>query len=540
MVGAGDNPRKRVEWVERLGWHESYVCGKIGERVWAGGMPCGRKRVPLTAPFFGRLVKSKLYTQTEVMKSRQHRGQDLSSEVAEALYGVSLFSGAGIGDLGWRAAGVQFLASCELEHDRAALAALNFPEARHFATDINAVSDEMVEFVGARLRGAGGELFLISCTAPCQGMSKSGQGTLLKNIRQGKRPKLDPRNRLILPALSIITRLRPLWVVFENVVEMRNTVIEDEDGEIRPILDIIQDRLEPVYSGTAYDVEFADHGIGQRRQRLITVYTRDRHAKAAYASGARLIPPCTHSRTPKQGMKRWVSVTEALSAFPPLDGKNEESAQGLVIPFHRVPVLDPKKYEWIRHTPPNSSAFDNQCVNPACGYEGNRIHGTAHNSEGINQSLKDTPLFCEQCGALLPRPFTEEPDGSLRIMSGFTSAYKRMSADLPAPTLTRNLSYPCSDHKIHPTQNRVLSLAEAMTLQTISDYRYEWGPIEVVTKQGGTKLSPVKDTLIRLVIGESIPPRYLELLGRYIQQISLGKIALDNAIVEQRAQLALL
>ena len=477
---------------------------------------------------------------TRLLIKSQVRGSKVDDEIFKPMYGVSLFSGAGIGDLGFRAAGVQFLAACELEHDRTALAALNFPEARHFATDINDVSDDIVEFVGARLGELGEELFLVSCTAPCQGMSKSGQGTLLNNIRKGTRPKLDPRNRLILPALSIISRLRPRWVVFENVIEMRNTVIEDENGEMRPILEIIRERLAPEYMGTAYDVEFADYGVGQRRQRLITVYTRDVRAKEAYCWGARLIPPRTHSRAAKQGLKRWVSVTEALRAFPPLDGATEKSAQDPTIPFHRVPMLDPKKYEWIRHTPPNSSAFDNQCINPACGYDGNRMHGTKHNSEGVNRSLKDTPLYCERCGSLLPRPYTEEMEGGLRIMSGYTSAYKRMSAELPAPALTRNLSYPCSDHKVHPTQNRVLSLAEAMTLQTISDYRYEWGPIEVVTKRGRAKHIMAKDSLIRLVIGESVPPRFLELLGRHIRGLSSGDVSADREIAEDGAQLVLL
>jgi DNA (cytosine-5)-methyltransferase 1 len=104
-------------------------------------------------------------------------------------------------------------------------------------------------------------------------MSKNGQGTLLRNARAGKRPALDPRNRLILPALDVIAALRPRWVVFENVVEMRNTLIEDGDRGLRPILEVIFDRLAG-YGGAAHDVEFADHGVPQRRQRLITVLTR--------------------------------------------------------------------------------------------------------------------------------------------------------------------------------------------------------------------------------------------------------------------------
>src|SRR5260221_8674742 len=102
-------------------------------------------------------------------------------------------------------------------------------------------------------------------------MSKNGQGTLLNNIRQGKRPALDPRNRLILPALEVIKRIHPLWVLFENVGEMRNTMVADDDGNLRSILELIETALLPDYKGRSYDVEFADYGIPQRRQRLITV-----------------------------------------------------------------------------------------------------------------------------------------------------------------------------------------------------------------------------------------------------------------------------
>lgn len=436
----------------------------------------------------------------------------------QVRYGVSLFTGAGIGDIGFRAAGVEFLATCELEHDRAALAAVNFPGARHFMEDVHHVGDALCEHVEAELDRNNGELFMVSCTAPCQGMSKNGQGTLLNNARKGKRPKLDPRNRLILPALEIIGRLKPRWVVFENVQEMRNTVIKDDQGRLRLILDVIEDHLAPTYVGRAYDVEFADYGIPQRRQRLITVYSRDEKAQRHFEDGIDFIPPATHAREPKARLQPWVSVTKALADFPELDSADEKTAKSRIA-FHRVPVLDPKKYEWIRHAGPGSSAFDNQCINPKCRYDGNARHGASHDRNGINRAHRTTPLYCEKCGSLLPRPYTEE-NGTLRIMSGYTSAYKRMDPDLPAPALTRNLSYPCSDQKVHPFQNRVLSLAEAMRLQTISDYEYSWGPVEVRRGRGDVRQKLAPDSLIRLVIGESVPPRFLEYLGKHISALS--------------------
>ena len=426
---------------------------------------------------------------------------------------VSLFTGAGIGDIGFRAAGYSFCLMTEKESERLSLAEINFPETETYSGDINELVDEVVTNVLSILKREKEELALLSCTAPCQGMSKSGQGTLLRNIRHGKRPKLDPRNRLILPALSIIKRLMPRFVVFENVCEMRNTVIEDEDGRIRHILDIIDIQLGNKYVGKAYDVQFADYGIPQRRKRLITVYTRDKAAIEHYRKGVELIPRKTHSKNAINGLNTWKSVSEALKGFPPLDAKSKETASRPDIPFHRVPILDKVKYGWIKHTPSGASAFDNQCINPKCKYENNRSHGTRVNHEGINQSKKDTPLYCEKCGVLLPRPHTVCKDKSLKIMSGYTSAYKRMHPALPCPALTRNLSYPCSDHKVHPFENRVLSLAEAFVVHSLSDYSYKWGPIG---NQNGRFKPVVFDTLIRLVLGESIPPKFTELLGRHL------------------------
>jgi DNA (cytosine-5)-methyltransferase 1 len=95
-------------------------------------------------------------------------------------------------------------------------------------------------------------------------------------------------------------------------------------------------------------------------------------------------------------------------------------------------------------------------------------------------------------------------------MKGFTSAYKRMTYDKPASALTRNLSYACSDNKLHPEQNRVLSLYEAFRLHTLDRYDYQW------RRRDGR---PVKDKTIREIIGESIPPGGFQVLVDYLRAI---------------------
>lgn len=95
-------------------------------------------------------------------------------------------------------------------------------------------------------------------------------------------------------------------------------------------------------------------------------------------------------------------------------------------------------------------------------------------------------------------------------MKAFTSAYKRMNWDEPASTLTQNFQYACSDNKIHPSQNRVLSLWEGMVLQTIADYDFSF---EIDGRY-------VNDSIIRDTIGESIPPHLTELMCRHILNLS--------------------
>ena len=411
---------------------------------------------------------------------------------------ISLFSSSGIGDLALRANGIEVILANELIRERAELFQVNFPETELVHGDIWDKKSEIIQKTKSSL--GGDELDVLLATPPCQGMSKNGQGKLLSEIRAGRRPRLDPRNRLIIPTLEIATALRPRILILENVPEMTNTVIEDESGDLVKILDYVEKVLGGDYSGRAETVEFADFGVPQRRKRLITIFTRDPILKSTLIQTGSLIAPATHANGKGNGLFDWVTLRETIGSLPTLDavpGKNacEEFSQ-----FHRVPVLDDKKYHWIQHTPLGESAFNNQCINEACGYTHNTVHGSQRTAEGINRSNTETPLHCSRCGQLLPRPFVEL-GSEKRLMKAFTSSYRRMRWDAPAPTLTRNLSYPSSDSNIHPDQNRVLSLFEALEIHTVNDYEYFW------QKKDG---QPVSDSLMRDSIGESVPPRGLE------------------------------
>lgn len=435
----------------------------------------------------------------------------------DRLTAVSLFSSSGIGDLALRAAGADVLVANEFVPERAALFSVNFPDADVLVGDIRDLGDRIVHSVKERLVDR--ELDVMFATPPCQGMSKNGRGKLLRGVRDGLRDLIDPRNQLATFVPPLVMTLRPRIVVFENVPEMDGTLVLDDEGNLIELLNFLSDSMVG-YHGIWRTIEFADYGVPQRRQRLITIFIRDDvHAKMvnfdSEFSMTKLFPEPTHAVKPNMFQAAWVTVNEVISDLPSLDASTKEMSRS-EIPFHYVPVLDEKKHWWISHTPLSASAFDNQCVNENCLFDGNVAHGTSRNASGINQAKKDTPLYCQKCRSLLPRPSAiDRSTGELRIMKGFTSAYKRMSGDQPASAITTNLSYVCSDKKIHPSQHRALSLYEAMLLHTVSDYEWSW-----ILPNG----KRAKDGLIRDSLGESIPPRGLETIFRQIFRLDLCSI----------------
>ena len=438
---------------------------------------------------------------------------------------ISLFSCGGIGDLALHAAGIETILSNELVPERHETFKHNFPTVECLTGDVWQLQDEIV----ARTRHLLGDdkLDVLYATPPCQGMSKNGRGKLLNAIRAGIKPEIDERNLLIIPTMRIAQALRPVTVILENVPEMQDTAIP-VDGQLRNVIEFVAASLGKEYVGRAEVVEFADYGVPQCRQRLITIFSRHPSMITHFLRNGTFLPPPSHSARAGNGRKKWVTLRDAIGKVPSLDAVSEAAACCPGHEYHKVPILDAEKYFWVSNTPPGKGAFDNQCVK--CGYKGNPTHGCRIGEDGINRTFTDTPIRCLKCGELLPRPWVREGD-DYRLMKGFTSAYKRMDWDSPAPALTRNYSYACSDNKLHPVQNRVLSTYEAMIVHTITDFDYEW------KRSSGKKCS---EKLIRELIGESIPPRGLKVIMDFLVRI-ITEEAKDEILYDSRqpAQLTL-
>ncbi len=115
------------------------------------------------------------------------------------------------------------------------------------------------------------------------------------------------------------------------------------------------------------------------------------------------------------------------------------------------------------------------------------------------------------------RPYVREKDGKFRLVKGFNSSYRRMYPHRPAPTVTTASSHVGSDYKIHPWENRVLSVRECADLQTVPHF-YNW-----------TWATKTKHTyVIREVIGEALPSWFTYLHGQVLRNLLNGEIDTDQ------------
>ena len=93
----------------------------------------------------------------------------------------------------------------------------------------------------------------------------------------GNMNKLDPRNQLITYAIEVIKKIKPKYIMLENVPLQLTTKIEHK-GKIVLIPDFIQYELKDMYSfNNDFLVKTMDYGIPQMRKRNIFLLVRNVH-----------------------------------------------------------------------------------------------------------------------------------------------------------------------------------------------------------------------------------------------------------------------
>ncbi|RLE36981.1 DNA cytosine methyltransferase, partial [Candidatus Woesearchaeota archaeon] len=289
-------------------------------------------------------------SRSQVPSARSFLFRERESDQYKKLPAISLFSGAGLSDLGYELAGFQFLVHSELEPNRAELCTRNFPDSICVIGDLWKTWEEVVSKYQERTQKPPA---LVSVTPPCQGLSSS-------NPSRGKvkDPSTnDERNLLLLASIPVIKELKPRMTVVENVPQvLQRVVCIEESEEPRELVEIFERSLGSEYRIFSTLVQMADYGVPQDRNRAILVAIRadEPCVKQTETQGLLPLPRPTHAEIPEDGLCPWITLEEWFNQmdYPTLDAKSSKSARCDSDPLHFVPSYQEDRYLMVADIPP--------------------------------------------------------------------------------------------------------------------------------------------------------------------------------------------
>ena len=365
---------------------------------------------------------------------------------------LSLFANIGVAESYLRELGVDVAVANELLERRAKLYAEIYPETEMIPGDIT--TDDVFSKVIRKSREAG--VKCIMATPPCQGMSTAGQ-----------LDEDDERNRLIIPVINAVHKIKPDYVFIENVPNFFNTTIKIDDQDIL-IPDYINNELENEYIIHRYIINTKDYSVPQVRERAITLLTRRTVEKEW------ILPnPDEKIITMRDVIGdipeidpfvKDISQDEMNQLFPLYE---ERKNRALAISRWNIPPHHVKRQVIaMMHTPSGATAFDND------------------------------------------KYFPVKENGS--PVKGYRNTYKRQNWDTPAYTVTMDNRKISSQNNVHPgryighdengdpiySDARTLTLYELMLVMSLPS---NW-PVPEKTSEA----------FLRRIIGEGIPPLFVK------------------------------
>lgn len=372
------------------------------------------------------------------------------------LKGLSLFANVGIAEAYLESIGVDILVANEIDTERARFYQDVYPNVHMICGDIT--DDEVRTVVINEAIGKGVD-FIIA-TPPCQGMSEAGL-----------RLEFDPRNQLISYAIDAIKRIKPKFVLLENVPKQLTTKILCGD-EVVLIPEYIKRELSDDYRFNEQTLIMAkDYGVPQLRERNIFLLVRKNL-------------PYIWEFPEKQPE---ITLRDAIGDLPSLDpflreglettlekfpDYEEKKAAGLAVSkWHYPPTHSWKQVEWMMHTPTGKSAIYNEKYYPQ---KADGTHVKAHHNH-----------------------------------------YRRLKWDMPCRTITQNNGVISSLACVHPghpytsdsgeilySDPRVLTIYELLIVMSLP---LDW-PIP----------EWANDSFIRKVFGEGIPSNLVKEIMRVL------------------------
>lgn len=256
--------------------------------------------------------------------------------------GISLFSCIGVSEYYLKDIGVDIVVASDIDPKRCKIHEFLYPECKMVCGDMTKkeVQQEIVNAANTC------SIDLVISTPPCQGMSTVG-----KNKGNALIDSKDERNFLILNSFSVIDKLDPKYIIFENVPQLLKVKIPFR-GKILPVLDILKIKYGKAYNIKCDVLNCCNYGIPQSRER---VFIR------LFKKGLKWDDPQTIFPIP--------TLQDAIGDLPSL-----EAGESSNIKNHWARKHPQNQIEWLRHTPTGCSAFHNETHYPVKA-NGERVKG---------------------------------------------------------------------------------------------------------------------------------------------------------------------
>ena len=252
----------------------------------------------------------------------------------------------------------------------------------------------------------------------------------------------DPRSKYVKKFAQIVEEIKPTAVVFENVSWMVK-------GPGKIFFDYYLKTLEKTGYHTVFNiVNAADYNVPQNRHRIIAISMKK---KLMTKKTVESLQEFLHTKKNKHK-----TVRDVIKDLKPLSSGKTDTNDTL----HFSRKHAPKVLRMIKAVPKNG---------------GKRT-----------QIPPELWLECHK-----------------KIKHGADAVYGRMWWDKPAPTLTCRCTTPACGRFIHPTQNRGISIREAMRLQTIPDN----------FKIGGNRQR------VEEMVGDAVPVHLAKRIGQKLLEV---------------------
>lgn len=255
------------------------------------------------------------------------------------MKGLSLFSGAGIGETYLSNCGIDVVVANEKIEKRAKLYEDLYPSCKMICGDINdsSIFDQII----SESRG----IEFIIASPPCQGMSVAGKNRS-QNTMIG-----DERNFLINRVFDAIELLNPKYVLIENVPALLKIQLPYK-GKLHSVVEILKNKFDDKYNIDAQVVDASDYGVPQTRLRAIV----------------KMYPKDSIWEWPEVVAKK-MTVRDAIGNLPSIEAGEKSD-----IKWHFAREHTERHVVWMQHTATGTSAFSNPIYYPKKD-DGTRIKG---------------------------------------------------------------------------------------------------------------------------------------------------------------------